>query len=243
MTKSDLENGDIVETREGNILIVIDECIYCFAGLGGWDSLDTYDEELKNINGYEELDIVAVWDFSSHTKGSISSLLKKEQNIPWDWLREEKPKEVKTGRVTLDNVEEGDVYWVMTDTGDTLSYNFDNDRADINIINNSIFKAWYTREEAEESYNRSKAGEQAKDIIAKYTAMYYPEGWKPDYDEKGVMVLVYAPKEKHTRIVRSYLQHTTPEWDFPEELYRDKEFLKEVEEPFIYYVTGKKKLT
>ena len=110
MTKSDLENRDIVETREGNILIVIDEFIYCFKGLGGWDSLDTYDEELKNINGYEELDIVAVWDFSSHTKGSISSLLKKEQNIPWDWLREEKPKEVKTGRVTLDNVEEGDVY-------------------------------------------------------------------------------------------------------------------------------------
>ena len=30
MTKSDLENGDIVETREGNILIVIDEFIYCF---------------------------------------------------------------------------------------------------------------------------------------------------------------------------------------------------------------------
>ena len=57
------------------------------------------------------------------------------------------------------------------------------------------------------------------------------------------MVLAYTPEKKFVCILRTYLLQTTPEWGFPEEMYHDKEFLEEVEEPFIYYVTGKKKLT
>ena len=241
MTKSELQNGDFVKTRAGNIFVVIDNNIYCFEGQGGWNSLDTYDEELKNINGCEELDIMAVRDFSLHSKGEISDFLKSKRSILWDWQREEKPKEVKTGRVTLDNIEKGEAYWYINDEGMSTSYYFANDDTDRNIINNSHFRAWYTKEEAIEAYDRYKAGEQVKDLIAKYIEKYYPDGWTPDYEEKGVMVLVYTPKNKHVYILRTYLLQTTPEWGFPEEMYHDKEFLEEVEEPFTYYVTRKKK--
>lgn len=57
MTKHEIKNGNFVKCRNGSWFVVAEGNII---GEDSWDSLDNYEDDLRNTYGYEDLDIVAV---------------------------------------------------------------------------------------------------------------------------------------------------------------------------------------
>lgn len=85
MTKKDLKNGMILETREGT------RYLYCegvMRGLDAWDLISNYTDNLKNTV-YPQLDIVK---FYEDTKEYDLSTIFKYKYLKLIWQRPETPK-------------------------------------------------------------------------------------------------------------------------------------------------------
>ncbi len=96
MKKSDLECGNVVELRNGGKLLfcptLTDDELIDLTGYGYTTPYTYYCEDLTNINGFENLDIMKV--YKDHT---CKELL---------WERKEKPKLTEVEKVILRNIPE-----------------------------------------------------------------------------------------------------------------------------------------
>lgn len=73
--KQDLRNGMTVQMKDGDVYLVIDNMLI---GENSFDSLDNYDNKLRNIDGFTDLDIVNVCDVYRGSDGFfIEDVLKK----------------------------------------------------------------------------------------------------------------------------------------------------------------------
>lgn len=71
MKKSDLENGMIVQYREGILRMVIEECL---VGLDGHNTLESYDEDLISEGKFSQLDIVRVFVPKEHDYSNLNTM-------------------------------------------------------------------------------------------------------------------------------------------------------------------------
>ena len=71
MKKSDLQNGMIVQYREGNLRMVIEERL---VGLDGYSTLENYDEDLIKKGKFSQLDIVRVFVPKKHDYSNLNTM-------------------------------------------------------------------------------------------------------------------------------------------------------------------------
>ncbi|MDK0668757.1 hypothetical protein P5F12_13290 [Clostridium perfringens] len=86
MKKSDLENGMIVQYREGILRMVIEECL---VGLDGHNTLESYDEDLISEGKFSQLDIVRVFvpkEYDNSNLNTMDSYFELE-NLDLIWER------------------------------------------------------------------------------------------------------------------------------------------------------------
>ena len=145
MNKSDLKNGDVVKTRDGELYLLIDGVGYRFPSMVPYLEMEEFREDLTDKDDYSGLDIVAVWKKSNNSTDAFLSFF-KGQEPKWDWER----KEQKTGRVTLDNVDVGEKYYFVDVYGEIVDYKYVGDEMDSSIIASNAFGAYYTKEEMQD---------------------------------------------------------------------------------------------
>lgn len=97
--KKDLKPCDVVETRDGDLHILLkgdfeeNELAFMDTKTGCFLSFDSYDNNLYNRYGIEKLDIMKVkrFDYSSNAFRALGMIenYKKEEIINWDWIRPE----------------------------------------------------------------------------------------------------------------------------------------------------------
>ncbi|NGT56588.1 hypothetical protein G6Z15_02545 [Clostridium perfringens] len=92
MKKSDLENGMVVEWRNGTKLIKVNDI---FLNLDGFSNLDSFGENLKfNLHNNSGLDIVKIYKVNRFAT-NLKSIFKAE-NLTLIW---ERPREIDWGKV------------------------------------------------------------------------------------------------------------------------------------------------
>lgn len=92
MKKSDLENGMVVEWRNGTKLIKVNDI---FLNLDGFSNLDSFGENLKfNLHNNSGLDIVKIYKVNRFAT-DLKSIFKAE-NLTLIW---ERPREIDWGKV------------------------------------------------------------------------------------------------------------------------------------------------
>ena len=106
MKKSDLENGAIVELRNGNKYILLFNCcrygykkdLFISLNNGGYLEFDDYNENLNDCSN-KKLDIMKVCQ-NAYVGNNIRSHILKQGEDDWNWIREE-----ETG-MTISEIEE-----------------------------------------------------------------------------------------------------------------------------------------
>ena len=95
MKKSDLENGAIVETRDGDKYILLFNCcnhgdkddLFISLNDGGYLQLSNYNENLKDCSD-RDFDIMKVCQNKYVGDNICSHILKQDEN-DWTWIRGE----------------------------------------------------------------------------------------------------------------------------------------------------------
>lgn len=105
MNKKDLINGTIVETREGNRYLVLDNNLLNLSTLDSWNDLHYFNDNLKNKD-YKDFDIVKVSipNNKNDIHNVFSSNANKNKSGVWSWIRPDKPKLTEDEKAILRNL-------------------------------------------------------------------------------------------------------------------------------------------
>ena len=91
MTTSELKNGAVVETRNGNTLLKVDNTLLNINFLCGYMPLDAYTEDLKNAESNspskKDWDIMKVNNDVVNPKGYLTHALYDARLNSWTWVR------------------------------------------------------------------------------------------------------------------------------------------------------------
>ena len=150
MKKSDLRNGAIVETRDGDKSILLFDCIYCNKSdislisltNGTWLSFSMYNDDLTYCYD-SDFDIIKVAQ-SEYVGDDIRNHVLKRNENDWTWIRDEEKSKYFTGKVVCidcrnDFLTKGKIYefkdgFSIDDENDVFP--FSNDRVtDIDNLN------------------------------------------------------------------------------------------------------------
>jgi hypothetical protein len=108
MTKKNLKERMVVETREGNRYLV---CGNSMIRDKGFCSLSSYEENLLTIGGFSSLDIVKVYD----TVNALEDIT--DPNLPLIWERKHTP---EIGDIYFDDVDGEKFIIIAIDNDDTM---------------------------------------------------------------------------------------------------------------------------
>lgn len=131
MTKNKLTNGMIIETRNGNRYIVVNDVLM---RQEGYINKSDYNDNLK-ISGFDEFDVMKVYD-------SINTLNLDDADVIL-WERKENPKP-KIGDIYIDEMD-GEKF-IIFDINEESSYPY----ITINICDNSVSGTCYDEAELSE---------------------------------------------------------------------------------------------
>jgi len=89
MTKQDLKNGDVVETRQGKRYIVIDDTLVGLDMDGSYMSKIYIRDDLTAISDFREFDIAKVMKCQGDSFHKSFALIHLKDNLPWTWTSQD----------------------------------------------------------------------------------------------------------------------------------------------------------
>ena len=93
MKKSDLKNGAVVEVRNGNIYLKIDNTLLDLKDFGCYQDLNSYDDNLYYCDIEKGFTIIKVNNNVDNGEGFINyALWEVFQKDKWAWIRNKNPK-------------------------------------------------------------------------------------------------------------------------------------------------------
>lgn len=147
MKKSDLKTGMIVETREGELHIVVNDRIL---GKNHWNKLSNYNENLKS-NRFNVLDIIKVYNINKKII-KLDDIFKNPELI-WErkeWIEVDffrAMEELKKGNIAISNYNDEEEYEYKVIDGEIKfrEYGSCEDFEETGIDENEIRNKWKIR--------------------------------------------------------------------------------------------------